>query len=77
MYCPTAATAPAYPRAAAFANATQYAGGGRALLRRRNIAGRSLRAMLESAGHGPAAIYICLQGAHARALAGLPIGWPA
>ena len=77
MFSPVAATPAAMPTAAAFANATQYVGGGRATPRGRNVAGRSLRAALMGAGLAPLHVQLGLETAAARLRAGLPFAWPA
>lgn len=67
----------AYPAAAAFAVAVQYAGqGGRAMPRRRKGACHSLRAALVASGASPARVASKLGLAYALHCNGLPLAWP-
>lgn len=66
----------AMPRAAAFASATQYVGGGRLCPpQRRSTVGRSMRAQCEALGFSASATRTRLARAYAAHKAGAPLPW--
>lgn len=78
MYVNATQTPRLYPRAAAFASATQYYGSARGYKPHGpRIAGRSMAAACHAAGLGAGATRLALTRALAAHRAGLALSWPA